>query len=216
MGEMQNVAVAGAELSASRAKIHFVCTGNICRSPFAAFYLQSKLGSPKDTIELSSSGIFVLESRPPSKAMSDFIRSICLADPDDHSSRQTKYSKLGEFDLILTMTSDQRSILMEESPKNFQKIFTLREFALIIKKNFPEHYPSENEALLASKRTSSKAFINGLTAFAAAKRTSIATTGLDLDVIDPYRKSDEVYHQAIDQMVPALDVIAEQLNSQTH
>ena len=156
----------------------------------------------------------MLESRPPSRAMSEYIRSLCKAKPEDHLSNQTDYAGLDDFDLILTMTSDQRTILMEESPQSFQKIFTLREFALILETHL--NTQSVGNFLEPHKRQtlSGKEYLVSLTRLAAAKRNLTPTAGTDLDVVDPYGKSDDDYRQAVNQMVPALDVLAGTLTSQ--
>ena len=48
-------------------KILFVCTGNICRSPMAEYYLKKRLADEDISgVEVDSAGIFALGNNPAS------------------------------------------------------------------------------------------------------------------------------------------------------
>jgi protein-tyrosine phosphatase len=193
--------------SANPVKIHFVCTGNICRSPFSQAYLSQRL-QPSSGFEVSSSGLFVLEERPVSHAMRPLIADVAGASEFEHLSRQATQAQLASQDLVLCMTREHRSAVLEECPAVFSRAFTLREFARLILAAREDGIPVPAQGTPAEKlRAMSRTL---------AQRRSLLTKleqPADDDVQDPYRQSDETYQKSVAEMVPALDIVAGFLNS---
>jgi protein-tyrosine phosphatase len=193
--------------TANQVKVHFVCTGNICRSPFSQAYLAKRLENLA-AFEVSSSGLFVLEERPVSHAMRPLIAEVAGVPAFEHLSHQTTQSKLAAQDLVLCMTREHRSAVLEECPAVFNRAFTLREFARLISAAQEDGIPIPEQGTPAEKlRVMSRTL---------AQRRSLLPKleqPTDDDVQDPYRQSDETYQKSVSEMVPALDVVASFLKS---
>lgn len=105
--------------------ILFVCTGNTCRSPMAA-YIMEKVAVENDLdVLIESAGVFPEAGKPASdeaiKAMADMG-----IDLTGHRTQAVTEELLDKADVILTMTEGQK-MLLEPSAKG--KIYTLLEYA---------------------------------------------------------------------------------------
>jgi protein-tyrosine phosphatase len=186
-------------------RIHFVCTGNICRSPFCELALKSALDETH-RFEISSSGVFVLESRPISQGMRPLIKERLGMATGEHRSKQTDGAALKEQDLIIAMTRDHRMAILEEHPALVNRVFTLLELPRLIdalaeqqklEPSVVSQFDSSSAKLRAQARTLSHA-------------RSLAEKPQDLsqdDVIDPYGQADDQYEISVQQMMPALATI---------
>ena len=94
----------------------FVCTGNVCRSPFAEHLLRDRLPG----IRAVSRGIFALEGRAMESQMAGEL-SARGVDPQGFRARQVSAADLGA-DLILTMSRRQRAYLLDEFPAAARRI----------------------------------------------------------------------------------------------
>ncbi|EYT49093.1 arsenate reductase/protein-tyrosine-phosphatase family protein [Brachybacterium muris] len=94
----------------------FVCTGNVCRSPFAEHLLRDRLPG----IRTASRGIFALEDRPMDSQMAGEL-STRGVDPQGFRAHQVSAADLGA-DLILTMSRRQRTYLLDEFPAAVRRI----------------------------------------------------------------------------------------------
>jgi protein-tyrosine phosphatase len=110
----------------------FVCTGNVCRSPFAERWgrrlLLTALGSAAGSVQLESAGIQAVVG----SAMHPYIARVLKAwggDPMDFRARQLDERMPADADLVLTMDGRQRQAVLERAPKALAKTFTLREAA---------------------------------------------------------------------------------------
>lgn len=93
-----------------------VCTGNVCRSPFAELLLRDHL--PR--LEVTSRGVFALEGRGVEAQMAGELAARGIS-PHGFRARQVEAADL-EADLILTMSRRQRTHLLEEFPAAARKI----------------------------------------------------------------------------------------------
>ncbi|WP_341854323.1 hypothetical protein [Brachybacterium sp. GPGPB12] len=94
----------------------FVCTGNVCRSPFAEHLLRDRLPGNR----AASRGIFALEGSAMESQMAGEL-SARGVDPQGFRARQVSATDLGA-DLILTMSRRQRAYLLEEFPAATRRI----------------------------------------------------------------------------------------------
>jgi glycine hydroxymethyltransferase len=111
-------------------RILFVCTGNICRSPLAEGYLRYLCEINKySDIETDSAGISALRGTPPSKE-AVIVAEDWGFDISKLKSRQFAKNDLINFDLVLTMTDEQRKWIINNFPATESKIKLLREFSV--------------------------------------------------------------------------------------
>lgn len=96
--------------------ILFVCTGNVCRSPFAEHLLRDRLPD----IHTLSRGIFALEGSAMESQMAGELSERGV-DSQGFRARQVSAADLGA-DLILTMSRRQRAYLLDEFPAAARRI----------------------------------------------------------------------------------------------
>ena len=93
------------------ARVLMVCTGNICRSTMAHAILQQEAARAGVDVEVDSAGVSDEEQgNPIDRRAARVLRDAGYAVPD-HRARQIRAAELGEWDLILAMTSRHLGIL---------------------------------------------------------------------------------------------------------
>ncbi len=115
------------EQSFQKPRILFVCTANICRSPMAEYYLKEKLKRTGLNYEVRSAGF--LQS---GLAISENSRQVLAENAIDvpgHLSTQLNEFVIRQSWLILTMTINHKTSLIEHFPNAENKTFTLSEYA---------------------------------------------------------------------------------------
>ncbi|WP_434992919.1 low molecular weight phosphatase family protein [Arthrobacter sp. Ld5] len=175
-------------------RILTVCTGNICRSPMAERLLQAGLDDrhPGQFV-VESAGTAALIGSPIDPRIAGLVRMLG-GTTDNFSARHLTPENLRNVDLALALTRDHRRHIVEMAPTMLKRTFTLREFARIFQQlTLDEVLPPADRWRAALP-------------LALRARSSQAAPGLD-DVVDPYRRSDEVYQEMTTQMVPALRAI---------
>lgn len=103
--------------------IYFICTGNTCRSPMAEAILASM---QLPNVEVRSAGIYALEGGD----MSGNAKLVLEANQisKSHYSKGISEEDLQWADLILTMTSAHKELVLQYYPEVQEKIFTLKEY----------------------------------------------------------------------------------------
>lgn len=109
----------------SRLRLHFVCTANICRSPYAGLRALTIL-NPRD-FTASSSGLNAQPGEPVYAEMAEQLRQRGI-DTSAHASRRTEATDIRDADLVLTMASWQRTTILENWPDAVTRVFTLPQF----------------------------------------------------------------------------------------
>jgi sulfate adenylyltransferase len=188
--------VAGAPTSSSEPappiKVLFVCTANICRSPYLELRARQLLG-PDSGVEVSSAGTRGFEDEPVSDTMeAEFTRH--GTDTASFRSRLATGELVDRADLVLTAEASHRTRLLEDRPAAFRKIFTLGQFAAGAREADPT---LRGRALLA------------------ALETRRVPASPDHDVADPYRRGPAAAARAAEQMEDLLAVVVERLRSVT-
>lgn len=112
-----------------------VCTGNICRSPFAERLLRARLderfGPEAKLIEVSSAGTGALVGEPMMAESADTLRRYG-GDPAGFVARALELEQIAAADLVLGLTRAHRSAAVTMMPRASAKTVTLREYARLL------------------------------------------------------------------------------------
>jgi len=103
--------------------IYFICTGNTCRSPMAEALLQAQ---NKEGIQARSAGIYAMDGGDISRNAMQLIKEAGIE--YTQPSRQINEEDVRWADLILTMTTAHKQLVMQNYPFAADKIFTLKEY----------------------------------------------------------------------------------------
>lgn len=170
-----------------------VCTGNVCRSPAAAELLGDRLGAE---VSVASAGVRALVGSAIAPPMRRLLESV-VVDRPDFRARQLRERDLRVADLVLTLTRDQRGDVVEMWPKAVHHTFTLKEFARLLADVDLAQLPSSG---LNDRMREAIPLVT-------RQRHQVRAASVD-DVVDPYRKSDDVYLTAFADIQAAVDQIA--------
>jgi protein-tyrosine phosphatase len=165
----------------------FVCTGNICRSPAAELLLRAGLGNGSGIVT-ASAGIAALAGQPVATPMARLVRERGI-DPDGFTARQLDPAEARSAALVLTMTTEQRSVVVSRAPAVVRRTFTLREFVGLVGLGDPlpaDGGPGDRLAALVRAATRSRG------------QAGVEPPGGDIE--DPYRRSDDVYARVLTQL----------------
>jgi protein-tyrosine phosphatase len=176
----------------SRFSILCVCTGNVCRSPAAERLLRRALDP---TVQIRSAGTHALVGEPIDPPVAALL-TYADADSDAFVARQLTAADALAADLVLALTREHRTAVVELAPSTIRRTFTLREFARIL----ATVDPGEVFGTDLSDR------LRALVPVAAARRRR--STPVEDDVLDPYRGSAELHERTFDQIRSAVDMIA--------
>ncbi|MDN5773004.1 MAG: low molecular weight phosphatase family protein [Brevibacterium aurantiacum] len=176
-------------------RILLVCTGNICRSPLAEYLLRAGLDElAPEQFRISSAGTQSWEGGPVTGQIRKIAEERGLS-ISDFTSTRLQPQHIEDADLVLTMDRSHRSDVVQMVPASLRRTFTLREFARILPSVPPERQtqPAQRWHSLA---VLSQRYRRPVRDLAAA---------VSDDVVDPFDRSDAVYDEMIEQMVPAID-----------
>lgn len=112
-------------------KIVFICTGNTCRSPFAAAYLRKLCENRKITgIEVSSAGTNTINGMPASENAKIAATEFGV-DLSNHLSVMLSKEIIDSADLVICMTNAHRNaaLRISQSGKSAEKFKLLSEFS---------------------------------------------------------------------------------------
>jgi sulfate adenylyltransferase len=169
-------------------RVLFVCTANICRSPYLELRTRQLLG-PDSGVEVSSAGTHGMNREPVSDTMqAEFDQR--GTDATAFRSRPVTREMVAEADLVLTAEAAHRTYLLEDSPAAFRKIFTLGQF-------------------VASAEAVDPALRGRDLLEALANRRVPAAPGHDID--DPYRRGSEAARKAAVRMEELLEKLVVRL-----
>ena len=188
-------------------RVLFVCTGNICRSPIAEQVFRSLYAQP--WVQFTSAGVHALVGRPmPEQAAA--ISSGLGADPSHHAATQLTPAIVADADLIVAMAREHRSEVVRMLPRANRYTFTLRELARLTESLATDFRPE-----MIDVSESKPGQLRLLVPLVAGRRglAEPAESPSDDDVIDPFRRSQEIYDQSEDEIVDAIRRIYRVLES---
>lgn len=186
-----------------------VCTGNICRSPVAALLLARALG-PVETVRVESAGTGALVGAGvPVQAQR--LAAEGGVDTTAHRARQLDIGMIRSADLVMAMSREHRRSTVETLPASMRRAFTLRELARIASAAEPQLA----EAVANAGATTAEGGMRAGVELAAALRGTIAPPMApeELDIIDPYRRSNETYVRSYEELAPAAERVASYLSA---
>ncbi len=105
--------------------ILFVCTANICRSPYMELHARH-LAGPDATITFSSAGTHGFRDSAMDTEMAQVLDA---SDREAFRSRPLTAELLRNADLVLTAEHTHRQFILDDHPGHFRKVFTLGQFA---------------------------------------------------------------------------------------
>ncbi|KUM35502.1 protein tyrosine phosphatase [Arthrobacter sp. EpRS71] len=178
-------------------RILTVCTGNICRSPVAERLLQTGLNQVSPgSFEVRSAGTRAMVGAP-IQPLSAHIISTFRGSPDGFAARQLTPQILKETDLVLAMTSKHRGEVLQMEASLLKRTFTVREFARMLS-------VLENRGDAAPAGDITELWRALPTRAASVRHLAVPSDPADNDVVDPYRRAEEVYRQMEDELAPAI------------
>ncbi len=172
-------------MSAMATRVLVVCTGNICRSPAVERLLATGLAGTD--VEVSSAGTWAMRGHPMSPPMAELVEA-AGARADGFVARQLTSALVREASLILALTREHRTAVVELEPAAVRRTFTLRELARLSSAVDLQRLPAgtAGERLVA------------LLPLAAAQRAALGPG--DDDVVDPYGGPASLYRRSFDEL----------------
>jgi len=107
--------------------ILFVCTGNTCRSPMAAFLLRQKLREANLPWQVDSAGTFAADGQPMSHQAAEALQTLGVP-AEGHQAKGVHRRLLERAEYVFTMTVNHARQLSSTYPEMARKISTLGEF----------------------------------------------------------------------------------------
>jgi protein-tyrosine phosphatase len=183
----------------TRFRVLVVCSGNIARSPLAEQLLRSRLPGAGGVV-VTSAGTIADDGR----AMAPEAAALAArygGDPRGHAAKRLDEELIRDADLVLTATREHRAAVVQMVPRASRTAYTINQFARLL--------GSLDPGVIAGAPS-----VEALVAEVAAQRGMVpppADPTVD-DIVDPYRKSAEVYEDAGGQIDRATDAIARALS----
>lgn len=179
----------------ARLSILTVCTGNICRSPLAEYFLRDALDC--EHFEIASAGTHAVVGGVVPGQQINIAAKYGLETINEHRGRQISEKDIHEADLILTASLRHRRYVVRTVPAAANKSFTMREYAYLV-----SHVQESDLAELFSGQKQ-----NLVLAVVAAHQLRGTVTRLSresaYDVVDPYGENRRTYRKSADQLIEA-------------
>ena len=186
--ETRTAAATGTAETTDPLHVLFVCTANICRSPFMEVTARH-LAGPDADVEFRSAGTHGWTDHPMNPDMVVTLGPRGISGHEDFRSRPLAKDELDWADVVLTAEADHRQFILDDHPALFRKVFTLGQFV----ESLHRLDESGDEDLHG----------RDLLEAVGAQRGAASP---DLDVADPYRRGPEASEAAaahIEQLLRA-------------
>ena len=183
-----------------------VCTGNLCRSPIVEHALRRLL--PDDgSVVVRSAGTRMASGR---EAPGQTLRTGARLGLDLHAHRTTSLTAadVASADLVLGAAREHRRAVVSLEPRALRRTFTLRELGRVVASG-ATHPLVEVPAADPADRVA--AWVAAMSALRGS--TTRPARPEDDDVVDPWGQADEVFDQALAQLTPSVELVAEALGT---
>jgi protein-tyrosine phosphatase len=179
----------------------FVCTGNICRSAIAEQVFRARYGS--DDVIFSSAGTRALVGSGMPGQAAEISRNHG-GEPGAHYGRQLDAQTLHGVDIVIALTREHRSEIVRTLPRANRYTFTLRELARVL-----ESFVADPEVDSITPHPTLAETMRACVPLLAAQRgyAPQPSSPDDDDVVDPYRRSQEIYDQSEAEIMDAVERI---------
>ena len=189
------------------AQILIVCTGHICRSPFIERLLQRQLdqrrpGSEPGILVRSAGTGALTGSAMDEQAAAQLVTH--GGDPAGFRARDLTAALIAEADLVLTATRAHRGKVAVMYPKALRQVFTFCDFADLV----------EGVDGLSARvtHTDPRAWVRQVTEHAAARRgLNPPLEPAQADIVDPFRREDEVFATMAQQVTGSMPAVVRAL-----
>lgn len=134
-------------------RVLFVCTANICRSPYMELRARM-LAGPSAQLELISAGTHGFNRHQVDAVMAEVLadRGVPASDAAEFASQRLTRELVRSADLVLTAESSHRAFVLEEVPQAFRRVFTLGQFADSVERVDPSLTGAELVAAVGHRR----------------------------------------------------------------
>jgi sulfate adenylyltransferase len=173
-------------------KVLFVCTANICRSPYMELTARH-LAANDPTLEFASAGTHGFIDEPMNQPMVEVTQPGTLGH-DTFRSRPLTNAELDWADVVLTAEASHRQFILDDNPALFRKVFSLGQFVETV--------------------GDIGAGVHGRDLLAAMQHRR-GPASANLDVADPYRRGPEAAREAADHIDRLLTVAIRALSTAT-
>ena len=184
-------------------RIMTVCTGNICRSPYAQLALGHAFESVRPgAFEIVSAGTQALIGNPVEPGSASILDAKGITH-DHFAARQISERMLDDIDIVLPLEVSHRKIVLSYSPRHLKRAYTVKELARLLD-SAGEREPWTQR--LAGLTTPEERWAALPSHLARERGLSRAPEGTD-DIDDPYRQPQEVF----DRMAAEVDAAVERI-----
>lgn len=196
-----------AQVYAAAPAILFVCTGNVCRSPYMEFRLRGMLATEKvSDIPLASAGTRALDGHPMADLLLERLRAQGIDASGFRAVRLTDEALQGAG-MVVTATRDHRSQVVRYGGNELaERTFTLAQLSRLLSADAPR----SAEAEPAAGGSEIAALVSA--ALAARGRGPAGPVGDD-DLDDPWQRSRRTYRRVADRIDELLIPIAARLTA---
>ncbi len=132
-------------------RVLYICTANICRSPFMELFSRH-LAGPGAHVTFASAGTHGFVANPMDPTMAATLTARGVAGIKRFRSRPFSSDLMPHADLVLTAESMHRQFLLDDHPASFRTVLTLGQFAEAVRASEDDLAGHELLAAVAERR----------------------------------------------------------------
>jgi sulfate adenylyltransferase len=168
----------------------FLCTANVCRSPFMEL-TASHLAGPDAPVTFASAGTRGFDDSEISPDMATTLAVRGVPGAARFRSRPFTEGMIDDPDLILTAETTHRQLVLDDHPEALRKVFTLGQFADAVRALGPSLTGRDLLTVVSERR---------------------GTASPTLDIADPYQQGPEVAEDCANTIERLLRVVVPALS----